>query len=201
MPLLRRRDLLQRSASALLTAALALAGRSALAQASSSTASGHPGLELAQLLAERSDEGLLLSYTVRLELSKDVEDALRKGVALVFVAEADLFRSRWYWSDKPRAHATRRWRLAFQPLTRHWRLSLDGLSRNYNSLSEAVGAMRRTTQWRIADNIPAGDSDHYVVFSFRLDTDELPRPMQIGLGGQNDWNLAVQRRINIPPSR
>lgn len=201
MPLLRRRDLLQRSASALLTATLALSGQSALAQAMGNASAGHPGLELTQLMTERGDDGLLLSYTVRLELSKDVEDALRKGVALVFVAEADLFRGRWYWYDKPRAHAIRRWRLAFQPLTRHWRLSLDGLSRNYNSLGEAIGAMRRTTQWRIADNIPAGDTDHYVVFNFRLDTDELPRPMQIGLGGQNDWNLAVQRRLTIPPGR
>jgi hypothetical protein len=34
-----------------------------------------------------------------------------------------------------------------------------------------------------------------------MDTDELPRPMQIGLGGQNDWNLAVQRRITVTQGR
>lgn len=195
MPLLRRRDLLQRSASALLTAALATTGLSTLAQAQTS-GGGHPGIELTQLSTERGDDGLLLSYAVRLELSKDVEDALYKGVAVVFVAEAELFKSRWYWYDKPKAQVARRWRLAYQPLTRHWRLSFDGLSRSYNSLSEALGVMRRVSQWRISDNV-SGDDDHYVIFSFRLDTDELPRPMQIGLGGQNDWNLAVQRRLNV----
>ncbi|RZI82895.1 MAG: DUF4390 domain-containing protein [Rubrivivax sp.] len=196
MPLMRRRDLLQRSASALLTVALAQTGPLAHAQ----TTGGHPGIELTQLVTERGDDGLLLSYTVRLELSKDVEDALYKGVAVVFIADVELFKSRWYWSDKPKAHVTRRWRLAYQPLTRHWRLTFNGLSRSYDSLAEAVGVMRRATQWRIADNVGNND-EHYLVFSFRLDTNELPRPMQIGLGGQNDWNLAVQRRINVPPSR
>ena len=197
MPLLRRRDLLQRSASALLTAALSSTGLPALAQ---TTPAGHPGVELTQLMTERGDDGLLLSYTLRLELSKDVEDALLKGVAVVFVAEAELFRGRWYWYDKPKAHVIRRWRLAYQPLTRHWRLSFDGLSRSYNALNEALGVMRRASQWRIADNV-SGEDEHYVVFHFRLDTDELPRPMQIGLGGQNDWNLAVQRRITVAPGR
>jgi hypothetical protein len=192
MPLLHRRDLLQRSASALLTVALAQTGLPSLVQAQTSV---HAGIELTQLTTERGEEGLLLSYAVRLELSRDVEDALLKGVALVFVAEAELFKSRWYWYDKPKAKVSRRWRLAYQPLTRHWRLSFEGLSRSYNSLGEALGVMRRASQWRISDNVSA-DDDHYVVFKFMLDTDELPRPMQIGLGDQNGWNLAVQRRIN-----
>lgn len=199
MPLLRRRDLLQRSASALLTAALASTGLPSLAQTQTGS-TGHPGIELTQLSTERGDDGLLLSYAVRLELSKDVEDALYKGVAVVFVAEAELFKSRWYWYDKPKVRIVRRWRLAYQPLTRHWRLSFDGLSRSYNSLNEALGVMRRSSQWRISDNV-SGEDDHYVIFSFRLDTDELPRPMQIGLGGQNDWNLAVQRRITVSQGR
>ncbi|MDE2402173.1 MAG: DUF4390 domain-containing protein [Burkholderiales bacterium] len=198
MSLLRRRDLLQRSASALLSATLAQAGLPAHAQAGP----GHTGIELTQLQAERGDDGLLLSYTVRFELPKDVEDALLKGVAVVFVAEADLFQSRWYWGDKHRAHAVRRWRLAYQPLTRRWRLSFDGLSRWYPTLPEALSVMRRASQWRIADNVrPADESDHYIDFSFRLDTDELPRPLQIGLGGQSDWTLAVQRRISIGTPR
>ena len=38
-------------------------------------------------------------------------------------------------------------------------------------------------------------------FSFRLDTDELPRPLQIGLGGLTDWTLDVQRRAWVPALR
>lgn len=194
MSLMRRRELLQRSASALLATALVSTGRLAHADTPA-----HPGVDLTRLAVQRADDGLLLSYEVRFDLPDDIEYALTKGVAVVFVAEATLKRNRWYWVDENRTTATRRWRLAFQPLTRKWRLSFDGLSRSYNSLADALDALRRTNGWRIADTLlPKDDNDHYVDFSFKLDTDELPRPLQIGLGGQTDWNLSVQRRVTIP---
>jgi hypothetical protein len=34
-----------------------------------------------------------------------------------------------------------------------------------------------------------------VDFRFRLDTSQLPRPMQIGITGNADWNIAVQRNL------
>ena len=37
-------------------------------------------------------------------------------------------------------------------------------------------------------------------FSFKLDTDELPRPLQIGLGTPLGWDLSVQRRIHLAPA-
>lgn len=199
---MRRRELLARSASALLAAMVAPAGR--LAHAADT--SGHRGIELEKLSVQRGDDnGLLLSYGVRLDLPRDLEQALGKGVAMVFVAQAEVFRTRWYWTDQPRGGATRRWRLAYQPLTRRWRLSLDGLSRHYTSLNEALDALRRTDRWRIADGIPANDDqDYYVDFNFRLDTDELPRPLQIGLGafgGLNNGSLDIKRRLNVPAPR
>lgn len=198
MPLMRRRDLLQRSASALLSAILAQTGLTAHAQ----TSGTHASIELTQLQTEQGDEGLLLNYTVRLELPKDVEDALNKGVAVVFIAEAELFRSRWYWSDKLKGRTIRRWRLGYQPLTRRWRLSFDGLSRYYNSRQEALSIMQRASRWRIADKVPVGDeSDYYLDFTFKLDTDELPRPLQIGLATQSDWVIEVQRRITLSTAR
>jgi hypothetical protein len=197
MFLKRRRDLLQRSASALLAAYLAQTGRPARADTTAK-----PGLELRKLAVQRSEDGLLLSYDVRFDLPRDIEQALGKGIAVVFVAETQVARSRWYWTDLVHANATRRWRLAYQPLTRQWRLSFDGLSRHYTRLSDALDVMRRSNQWRIADPLPAGDApDYYVDFSFKLDTDELPRPLQIGLGGLGgdaDWQLAVQRRVAVP---
>lgn len=194
MPPMRRRDLLQRSASALLATQLASTGRPAHADTAT-----HAGIDLVRLGVQRADEGLLLSYEVRFDLPDDIESALSKGIAVVFEAQASLMRDRWYWVDQTRATASRRWRLAFQPLTRKWRLSFDGLSRSYNRLPDALDALRRTNSWRISDLVlPKDDADHYVTFSFKLDTDELPRPLQIGLGGQPDWNLAVQRRVGIP---
>ncbi len=194
MPQMRRRELLHRSASALLAMPLASAGRSALADAGNDT-----GLVLTRLAVQRAEEGLLLSYDVRFDLPDDIESALSKGVAVTFVARAELLRVRWYWLDQTRARAVRRWRLAYQPLTRQWRVSFDGLSRQYTQLSDALDVLRRTNRWRIAEpSAYASDQDHEVVFRFMLDPNELPRPLQIGLGGQTDWNVAVERRVPVP---
>lgn len=195
MPQMRRRELLHRSASALLAMPMAVAGRAALAEAGPQA-----GLVLNRLAVQRADEGLLLSYDVRFDLPDDLESALGKGVAVTFVARAELLRPRWYWLDQTRARAVRRWRLAYQPLTRHWRVSFDGLSRQYNQLGDALDALRRTNRWRIAEPIAYSDEQDYeVAFRFMLDPNELPRPLQIGLGGQPNWNVSVERRVPVPP--
>ncbi|HET8871312.1 MAG TPA: DUF4390 domain-containing protein [Aquabacterium sp.] len=197
MPRMRRRELLTRSASALLALTAMTAG---------STAHAWPGsrstIELKQTQVVRSDDGLYLTYDVRFDLPREVEDALIKGVSLVFVAQAETFRSRWYWTDKLRGSVTRRWRLTYQPLTRQWRLSFEGLSRHYAQLVDALNAMRRVSNWRISEPLASGDDqDYYVDFQFKLDTDELPRPLQLSLGGQSEWDLNIERRISVPPSR
>ncbi|MBT9611039.1 uncharacterized protein DUF4390 [Aquabacterium commune] len=191
-----RRDLLKHSARLALAAAVAPASQCAQAQASTARS----GIELTALYAQQSDEGVLLSYAVRFELSREVEQALSRGVAVVFAAQAELLRSRWYWMDQSRALATRRWRLGYQPLTRQWRLNVDGLSRHFAQLSEALDVVRKGTRWRIADAVSPGEEpDHHIEFSFKLDTDELPRPLQIGLGTSTGWDLSVQRRIQLAP--
>ncbi|HET6787070.1 MAG TPA: DUF4390 domain-containing protein, partial [Aquabacterium sp.] len=109
---------------------------------------------------------------------------------------------RWYWYDRSRAVAERHWRLTYQPLTRRWRVSVEGLSQHYGSLSEALAVMQRGSRWRIMDQAPANDErDHYVEFSFQLDRDELPRPLQIGLSDQSEWTIAVARRVPISLAR
>ncbi len=146
------------------------------------------GFELGQ-----DEEGVSLNYSLNFELSRSVEDALNKGVPLYFLAEAEVYRERWYWRDKRVAHATRLWRIAFQPLTSSYRVTFGGLNMTYNSQAEALASMRRTVHWKVAETGQIEAGKHYVEFSFRLDTTLLPRPMQIGISGQPDWSLSVER--------
>ena len=153
---------------------------------------GEPGLRQFEL--QRSEEGLLLSYAADFDLPRGAEEALNKAVPLYFVAEADVFRDRWYWRDKRVAGASRTWRVVFQPLTFTYRVSFGGLSQSYGSRAEALDAIRRGLHWKIAEPGQIEDGGrHYVEFSFRLDTSQLPRPMQIGIGGQPDWTLQIDR--------
>ena len=151
--------------------------------------------ELVAFEIVHNEEGVLLTYAVNVDLSRSVDDALTKAVPLYFVAEAEIFRDRWYWRDQRVANALRTWRIVYQPLTTTYRVTFAGRSQNYSSREEAFTAISRGSRWKVAEpgQIEEG-SRHYVEFTFRLDTSLLPRPMQIGIGGQADWALQVQRR-------
>lgn len=152
------------------------------------------GAGVTSLELERGDDALLLSFAVRFELSRTVEDALLKGVPLHFAAEADLYRARWYWTDRRVASARRVLRLVYLPLTRQFRLSFGGLNQSFDDLPEALAAVSRAASWRIAELAAVeADARHYVEFTYRLDTSLLPRPMQIGIVGQPEWTLELRR--------
>ena len=162
--------------------------------------------ELSQLKVERADDGVYLSAVVQFELTPVVEDALAKGIAMFFVVEADFYQNRWYWTDRRVASATRTIRLAYQPLTRRWRVNIvtglinssaglrATLNQNYETLTEALSAVQRLSRWKVADNAEF-DSDviYQLEFSFNLDLSQLPRPFQIGVAGQKDWNISVRQ--------
>lgn len=166
-----------------------------------------------QLNLQRTTEALYLSGRMELSPEQVVEEALFKSVPLYFVWQADVYRERWYWTDRRIASATRTLRLAYQPLTRRWRVSLSNdaavnaggaglqyaLHQNYDSLSEALTGVARVTRWKIADaaRLPA-DENHRLEFAFRLDLSLLPRPFQIGLGNQPGWTIEVRDQIAVP---
>ena len=154
--------------------------------------------ELTNFELVHNEEGVLLSYAVNLELSRSVDEALSKAVPLFFVAEAEVFRNRFYWRDQRVARAVRVWRIVYQPLTSTYRVTFLGLSQNYATREEAFAAIARGAHWKIAEpaQIEEG-SRHYVEFNFRLDISLLPRPLQIGIGGQADWSMSVQRTQKI----
>jgi hypothetical protein len=162
--------------------------------------------DVSNLRVEQAVDGLYLNATMRFELPAPIEEALLKGIPMTFVAEAQVLRDRWYWYDKSVVTANRSVRLAYQPLTRRWRLSVGSgagefssgasLSQSFEQMADAMAVVRRISRWKIAEGgeIDA-DSRHSIDFRFRLDTSQLPRPMQIGITGNADWSIAVQRNV------
>ena len=163
--------------------------------------------EISQLRLERGEDGVLLSANVKFELPTVIDDALAKGIPMFFVAEAVLFRDRWYWYDKQVASVARHMRLSYQPLTRRWRLVVSptpignsglALGQTFDTREEAMAAVQRISHWKVAET---GDLDpearYNVDFRFRLDVSQLPRPFQIGAVGHADWNIAAMRNQRL----
>jgi hypothetical protein len=166
-----------------------------------------PSTEITQLRVERTDEGVVLSATLNFELPPVVDDALAKGIPMFFVAEAVVFRDRWYWYDKQIASAARHMRLSYQPLTRRWRLVVShspignsglALGQTFDTREEAMAAVQHISRWKILEPAELDpDARYNVDFRFRLDVSQLPRPFQIGAVGQADWNIAAVRNHRL----
>lgn len=167
--------------------------------------------DIVDMQLEHTADGLFLTAAMQLELPTLVEDALYKGISMYFIAEAEVLRQRWYWSDKTVARATRYLRLSYQPLTRRWRLSQSAtpflatglgvtLGQNFEELSEALAVMQRIARWKIAEEGALDDGASYLVnFQFRIDRSQLPRPLQIGAVARSGWSLQLSRSMRPPP--
>lgn len=172
-------------------------------------AQARAGVEIDQLRVERQEQGLLLNAHLKLDLGPTVEEALVKGVAVHFVAEAELMRDRWYWYDRKVGQVGRYYRLAYQPLTRLWRLQVasepiavggngTSITQSFDTLASALDAIRLQAGWKLADAADVeADAKQYVVYRFRLDISQLPRPFQIAAGNQSGWNLSVSRTLRV----
>lgn len=167
--------------------------------------------EVRQQELRRAADGVQLSVRLALEPSPVVEDALLKGVPVYFAWQADVFRERWYWTDKRISSASRTLRLAYQPLTRRWRVSLstDGaahatglqyaLHQNFDSLNEALSGIGRLANWQVAEPGRLEEGVKYTAqWRFRLDLSLLPRPFQIGVANQPGWEVAVDHTLEVP---
>ena len=177
--------------------------------ASPARAQGMP--TVAHMGVERSEEGLLLNVSMEFSLPTLVQEALDQGIAMTFVADAEVTRARWYWSDQKVADVQRYLRLSYQPLTRRWRLNVSStpfsnsglgvsVGQTYEQFPDVLAAMQRIARWKIAEaEALDADAAYRVNFRFQLDMSQLPRPLQIGALGRSGWALSLARTERVPP--
>ena len=168
-----------------------------------------PVVQLSEFKLERQEDAYLLSSTLNFDLPQAVEDALSKGIALYFLAEVQVAKERWYWYDKYLARQERHFRLSYNPLSRRWRLVTSSkpipnsglgvtMGVAYDSLAEALSAIKRSTQWRVVDASEIEASGKYRLdYQFKLDLTQFPRPFQIGTLGESDWTMSIKRSQSL----
>ena len=150
-----------------------------------------------------SEEGLLLSADFAFDFSPRLQEAVANGVPLHFVVEFELTRPRWWWFDEETATRQTQWRLSYHALTRQYRLSTGALHQNFATLEEALDVMRRLRNWQVLErSVPLRGSSYEVAVRMRLDTAQLPRPLQVSALTSRELRLesSWKRFIFRPPS-
>ncbi|MFM1991256.1 MAG: hypothetical protein RJA99_4213 [Pseudomonadota bacterium] len=134
-------------------------------------------------------EAWLLSADFAMSLSPQLEEAVSKGVPLTFLVEFELTRPRWYWWDERAALATQTHRLSYHALTRQYRVLLNGVPQSHATLAEALEAMSRLRGWRVTPRDRTRTGTTYEGWiRLRLDTNQLPKPIQLTALTNRDWN-------------
>ena len=150
-----------------------------------------------------SEEGLLLSADFAFDFNSRLGEMVANGVPLYFVVEFELTRPRWYWWDENTATRLTQWRLSYHALSRQYRLSTGPLQQNFATLEEALDVMRRLRNWQVLErSVSLRGSSYGAAVRMRLDTSQLPRPLQVSELTNRELRLESpwKRFIFIPPA-
>jgi hypothetical protein len=149
-------------------------------------------IKSADLIA--SDAGYSLEANYEIILSHTLEEALLRGLALPFVIDFELTYPRWWtlslWNRRV-AEFRQQHRLSYNALTRQYRLSFGSLHQNFDTLEDALGVLGRVRERSVftRQDVDA-DSVYLAELRLRLDTTQLPKPLQINALASRDWNLS-----------
>jgi hypothetical protein len=152
------------------------------------------GIHIKSAELSASDTGYSLEANYEITLPHTLEEALVRGLVLPFVIDFDLTYPRWWtlnlW-NRTIAEFRQKHRLSYNALTSQYRLSFGNLHQNFDTLADALGVLGRVRQRAVfaRDDV---DSDHVYIAALRLrlDTAQLPKPLQINALGSRDWNLS-----------
>jgi len=178
--------------------ALALLG---IAPAGPAAAQGIAVAEAALRAPDDGEGGALLDAQFDFELPAVLEDAVNRGIALYFVIDFELYRTRWYWFDRKLVGTALTYRLTYSPLTRQYRLARGTLAQPFDTLAEALATLRRVRSWKVVDpGVLHRGEDYRAQTRMRLDISQLPKPFQVDALTNRDWNLASEwRPVPVPP--
>jgi hypothetical protein len=184
---------------ALLVIIMLLSGLTASANETESVRLSRPVLSLA------GEGAWVVDADVQVTLNSVLIDALKRGVPLVFSAEFEILRKRWYWFNEKLLSQSRPLRLSFHSVTQQYRVSQgEQLLVMTANLDEALAATLNVRQWPVA--LPPGEQklqelmqqiakapDAFEIrFRTRLDSAQLPKPLQLNALTNRDWNLSTE---------
>jgi hypothetical protein len=151
-----------------------------------------------------AEEAFVIDAEFDLTLTAPLEAALLRGTPLYFVLDTEMTRLRPYWFDDsvPSPNSVRR--LSYIPLTSSYRVdtgSAVSTSSNYATLEEALRQIRLIRGRMLVDKNDLRKGERYEVsLRLRLDTTQLPKPLQVNTLVSREWTLVSDwYRVVITP--
>jgi len=146
----------------------------------------------------KSDEGFRIDVLADITLNQTLEDALKKGVELVFMVNASIMKPRWYWLDEEVARCRARFRLSYHALTRQYRLLQNQQLHSFASLDIALKTLGRQIDLPFKEYTPLlPNHEYYLALQISLDVSRLPKPFQMEWFDSEDWNLVSEKIIHL----
>jgi len=135
-------------------------------------------------------EGYELDAQFVLNPNRTLEDALQKGIALHFVAEAEITSPRNWWLDENIGEATRHMRIYHNLLLRRYVVDAGYVTKTAAALDEALAILGHLESWQVLERGALKPGQRYEArVRLRLDTSKLPKPLQIGVVSGGKWEL------------
>jgi hypothetical protein len=184
---------------ALLAMVMLMTGLAARANETESVRLSRPLLSLA------AENVWMIDADVQVTLNSVLIDALKRGVPLVFSAEFEISKKRWYWFNERLLSQSRPLRLSFHSVTQQYRVSQsEQLLLMTANLDEALAATLNVRQWQVVlatgelslqdlmQQIAKTPDAYEIRFRTRLDSAQLPKPLQLNALTNRDWNLSTE---------
>lgn len=162
---------------------------------------GAEGIELLAVQIEQRGEIWQLSGGFQIQLSRTLEDALRRGVQLTFVQEFEATRPRSYWFAEDIAELSRIIRLSYNALLRQYYVTIGGVSVTHTSLAEALDFAGDFNDWAVLHQSQLRRKSSYdLAVRMYLDTSQLPKPLQVNAVASQRWQLdSGWRELSFQP--
>jgi hypothetical protein len=154
-------------------------------------------VERAELQAE--DETYQVNADFGITFSREVEEAINRGVTLNFLVEFVLMEPNKYWLDQEIASASLSIRLSYHALSRQYLLTTGTRQSTYATLPEALEELGKVRNWTVMEKTAIKkETPYYAMLRMRLDQNKLPKPLQVSAIGSENWNLVSERHRWVP---
>ncbi len=124
------------------------------------------------------------------KLNPTLEEALQKGVTLVFRTDFRLVEPRRWWFDAELVRDEMQSRLSYNFLLRRYLLESNYQTHAYDRLDKALDGLGDIRAWSVLDKTQLRPGEQYrASLRMKLDLSQLSKPMQVNALASGKWAL------------